>query len=105
MKLKLQEKRLLWLFFITILFNALSNIISSSETIYSSLTSSAFMILNIFFLVITLVLEIFLVILSVKEIKRGNKALGIIVVILSAIDILMIVLGVAVNLMTNYASF
>jgi len=98
MKLKSQEKRLLWLFFITLLFNTFSNILTPYLPVASAL------LISISLLIVALILEIFLVIFSVKEIKKGNKALGIIVIVLSIIDILMIVLSVVLGLMANYSS-
>jgi len=97
MKLKSQEKRLLWLFFFTLAFNTLSNILPAY------LSSSSAIITSISLLVVSLILEIFLVAFSIKEIMKGNKALGIVVLVLAIIDILMIILSIVLATISRFA--
>jgi hypothetical protein len=94
MRLKFQEKRLLWLFFIALITNTISTL----------LISSSLSVIMIIVLLITVVLQILLLVFSIKEITKGNKALGIIILVLSMIDILAIILGFISGLIAGYSA-
>lgn len=85
--MKKQEKAIIWTFVATLILSAASNIINiiSYNQLLQSISFG-----------IVLILDLILIYLSIKEIKRGNKALGIIVLIVSALDVLTVILGLIV---------
>jgi len=87
MSMKKQEKAIIWTFVATLILSAASNIINiiSYNQLLQSISFG-----------IVLILDLILIYLSIKEIKRGNKALGIIVLIVSALDVLTVILGLIV---------
>jgi len=87
MSMKKQEKVIIWTFVATLILSAASNIINiiSYNQLLQSISFG-----------IVLILDLILIYLSIKEIKRGNKALGIIVLIVSALDVLTVILGLIV---------
>lgn len=94
--MKKSEKTILWLFFTTLLISTLANILSYSLSIWATIGT--------IFWIITIILDIILIVLSIKEIRKNNKALGILVLVLSIIDILINALSFITGFIAGYTA-